>query len=83
MSSAAVDVIKRVRDRFAGSWNPFYGGGDFIPSGPGLFPIDIPDVETADAEGGQTNSTSTVKVGGINGWPIIIIILMKNLNFMI
>lgn len=69
-SSYLDDVIKRVRDRFAGSWNPFYGGGDFIPSGPGLFPIDIPDVETADVEGGQTNSTSTVKV--IDGHKVII-----------
>lgn len=70
-SSYLDDVIKRVRDRFAGSWNPFYGGGEFIPSGPGLFPIDIPDVESgADAEGGQTNSTSTVKV--IDGHKVII-----------
>lgn len=70
-SSYLDDIIKRVRDRFAGSWNPFYGGGDFIPSGPGLFPIDIPDVESgADAEGGQTNSTSTVKV--IDGHKVII-----------
>lgn len=68
-SSYLDDIIKRVRDRFAGSWNPFYGGGgDFIPSGPGLFPIDIPDVDSA--EGGQTNSTSTVKV--IDGHKVII-----------
>uniref|UniRef100_A0A1Q3EV23 Putative salivary secreted mucin 3 n=1 Tax=Culex tarsalis TaxID=7177 RepID=A0A1Q3EV23_CULTA len=70
-SSYLDDIIKRVRDRFAGSWNPFYGGGDFIPSGPGLFPIDIPDVESgADGEAGQTNSTSTVKV--IDGHKVII-----------
>lgn len=67
-SSYLDDVIKRVRDRFAGSWNPFYGGDEFAPSGPGLFPIDIPDVD--DAEGGKTNSTSTVKV--IDGHKVII-----------
>lgn len=69
-SSYLDDVIKRVRDRFAGSWNPFYGGGDFVPSGPGLFPIDIPDLEGDDAEGGKANSTSTVKV--IDGHKVII-----------
>lgn len=68
-SSYLDDLIKRVRDRFAGSWNPFLGGGDFVPSGPGLFPIDIPDVDDSE-EGAQTNSTSTVKV--IDGHKVII-----------
>lgn len=62
------DLIKRVRDRFAGSWNPFYGG-DFgaVPSGPGLWPAEIPDDSSED---GVTNSTSTVKI--IDGHKYII-----------
>lgn len=60
------DLMKRVRDRFAGSWNPFYGG-DFIPSGPGVWPVDIPEESSED---GATNSTSTVKV--IDGHKVVI-----------
>ncbi|XP_049282644.1 uncharacterized protein LOC125763465 isoform X1 [Anopheles funestus] len=60
------DLLKRVRDRFAGSWNPFYGG-DFIPSGPGIWPPEIPEDSSED---GVTNSTSTVKV--IDGHKVVI-----------
>lgn len=66
-SSYLDDLMKRVRDRFAGSWNPFYGGDDYIPSAPGVWPIEIPDDSSED---GQTNSTSTVKV--IDGHKVII-----------
>ncbi|XP_055539106.1 uncharacterized protein LOC129726439 [Wyeomyia smithii] len=66
-SSYLDDLMRRFRDRFAGSWNPFYGGSDFAPSGPGLWPIDIPDDSS---EGGKTNTTSTVKV--IDGHKVII-----------
>ncbi|XP_052864563.1 uncharacterized protein LOC128271163 [Anopheles cruzii] len=66
------DILKRMRDRFAGSWNPFFSGipsaGDFVPSGPGIWPADgIPDDS---AEDGNTNSTSTVKV--IDGHKVVI-----------
>lgn len=67
LSSYLDDLMKRLRDRFAGSWNPFYGGSDFGPSGPGLFPIDIPEDSSED---GQTNTTSTVKI--IDGHKVII-----------
>lgn len=60
------DLLKRVRDRFAGSWNPFYGG-EFAPSGPGVWPVEIPDDSSED---GATNSTSTVKV--IDGHKVVI-----------
>ncbi|XP_052896166.1 uncharacterized protein LOC128303299 isoform X2 [Anopheles moucheti] len=60
------DLLKRVRDRFSGSWNPFYGG-DFVPSGPGVWPAEIPDDSSED---GVTNSTSTVKV--IDGHKVVI-----------
>uniref|UniRef100_A0A182KCL5 Salivary secreted mucin 3 n=1 Tax=Anopheles christyi TaxID=43041 RepID=A0A182KCL5_9DIPT len=60
------DLLKRVRDRFAGSWNPFYGG-DYLPSGPGIWPVEIPDDSSED---GVTNSTSTVKV--IDGHKVVI-----------
>ncbi|XP_053696524.1 uncharacterized protein LOC128743867 isoform X2 [Sabethes cyaneus] len=66
-SSYLDDLMRRLRDRFAGSWNPFYGTSDFAPSGPGLWPIDIPDDSS---EGGQTNTTSTVKV--IDGHKVVI-----------
>lgn len=61
------DLMKRVRDRFAGSWNPFYGG-DLIPSGPGVWPVGIP--EDSSEDGAATNSTSTVKV--IDGHKVVI-----------
>nr|XP_040232654.2 uncharacterized protein LOC120955657 [Anopheles coluzzii]XP_040232655.2 uncharacterized protein LOC120955657 [Anopheles coluzzii]XP_040232656.2 uncharacterized protein LOC120955657 [Anopheles coluzzii]XP_040232657.2 uncharacterized protein LOC120955657 [Anopheles coluzzii] len=60
------DLLKRVRDRFSGSWNPFYGG-DYLPSGPGFFPVEIPDDSSED---GVTNTTSTVKV--IDGHKVVI-----------
>ncbi|XP_035908862.1 uncharacterized protein LOC118510741 isoform X2 [Anopheles stephensi] len=60
------DLLKRVRDRFSGSWNPFYGG-EFAPSGPGVWPVEIPDDSSED---GVTNSTSTVKV--IDGHKVVI-----------
>ncbi|XP_053665237.1 uncharacterized protein LOC128714387 [Anopheles marshallii] len=60
------DLLKRVRDRFSGSWNPFYGG-DFVPSGPGVWPAELPDDSSED---GVTNSTSTVKV--IDGHKVVI-----------
>ncbi|XP_053676350.1 uncharacterized protein LOC128726560 [Anopheles nili] len=60
------DLLKRVRDRFAGSWNPFYGG-DFAPSGPGVWPLEIPDDSSED---GITNTTSTVKI--IDGHKVVI-----------
>lgn len=60
------DVLKRMRDRFAGSWNPFYGG-DLVPSGPGVWPAEIPDDSSED---GVTNSTSTVKI--IDGHKVVI-----------
>ncbi|XP_058814870.1 uncharacterized protein LOC131678648 [Topomyia yanbarensis] len=66
-SSYLDDLMRRLRDRFSGSWNPFYGGGDFVPSGPGVWPVDIPD-ESSD--GGETNTTSTVKI--IDGHKVII-----------
>lgn len=58
------DLIKRLRDRMAGSWNPFYGGSDFSHSGPGVWPIEIPDDDSA--EDAQTNTTSEVKVINCN-----------------
>lgn len=67
-SSYLDDLVKRLRDRFSGSWNPFYGGGDFAHSGPGVWPIEIPDDDSS--EDGQTNSTSTVKI--IDGHKVII-----------
>ncbi|XP_055636283.1 uncharacterized protein LOC129775499 [Toxorhynchites rutilus septentrionalis] len=66
-SSYLDDLIRRLRDRFSGSWNPFYGDSGFGSSGPGLWPIDIPDDSSED---GQKNSTSTVKV--IDGHKVII-----------
>lgn len=67
-SSYLDDLIKRLRDRMAGSWNPFYGGSDFGHSGPGVWPIEIPDDDSS--EDAQTNTTSTVKI--IDGHKVII-----------
>uniref|UniRef100_C6ZR00 Putative virus-induced protein n=1 Tax=Ochlerotatus triseriatus TaxID=7162 RepID=C6ZR00_OCHTR len=67
-SSYLDDLIKRLRDRMAGSWNPFYGGSDFAHSGPGVWPIEIPDDDSS--EDAQTNTTSTVKF--IDGHKVII-----------
>ncbi|XP_055598974.1 uncharacterized protein LOC129748391 [Uranotaenia lowii] len=68
-SSYFDDLIKRLRDRFAGSWNPFYGGAaDFVPTGPGLWPVGIPTDDSS--EDGQKNTTSTVKI--IDGHKVII-----------
>lgn len=67
-SSYLDDLVKRLRDRFSGSWNPFYGGSDFSHSGPGVWPIEIPDDDSS--EDAQTNSTSTVKI--IDGHKVII-----------
>lgn len=67
-SSYLDDLVKRLRDRFSGSWNPFYGGSDFSHSGPGVWPIEIPDDDSS--EDTQTNSTSTVKI--IDGHKVII-----------
>ncbi|XP_058453452.1 histone-lysine N-methyltransferase SETD1B-like [Malaya genurostris] len=66
-SSYLDDLMRRLRDRFSGSWNPFYGGGDFAPSGPGLWPVEIPD-DSSDAT--KTNTTSTVKI--IDGHKVVI-----------
>ncbi|XP_050101007.1 WW domain-binding protein 11 [Anopheles aquasalis] len=67
------DILKRMRDRFAGSWNPFYSGipstVDFVPSGPGIWPSEIPD-DSSSEDGTNTNSTSTVKV--IDGHKVVI-----------
>ncbi|XP_049533734.1 icarapin-like isoform X1 [Anopheles darlingi] len=67
------DILKRMRDRFSGSWNPFYGGipstVDFIPSGPGIWPSEIPE-DSSSEDGTNTNSTSTVKV--IDGHKVVI-----------
>lgn len=67
-SSYLDDLIKRIRDRMAGSWNPFYGGGDFAHSGPGVWPIEIPDDDSS--EDAKTNTTSTVKI--IDGHKVVI-----------
>lgn len=67
-SSYLDDLIKRLRDRMAGSWNPFYGDSDFAHSGPGVWPIEIPDDDSS--EDAQTNTTSTVKF--IDGHKVII-----------
>lgn len=67
-SSYLDDLIKRLRDRMAGSWNPFYGGSDFAHSGPGIWPVEIPDDDSSDDA--QTNTTSTVKF--IDGHKVII-----------
>lgn len=67
-SSYLDDLVKRLRDRFAGSWNPFYGGSDFSHTGPGVWPIEIPDDDSS--EDTQTNTTSTVKI--IDGHKVII-----------
>uniref|UniRef100_A0A2M3YXA3 Putative salivary secreted mucin 3 n=1 Tax=Anopheles braziliensis TaxID=58242 RepID=A0A2M3YXA3_9DIPT len=67
------DILKRMRDRFSGSWNPFYSGipstVDFVPSGPGIWPSEIPD-DSSSEDGTNTNSTSTVKV--IDGHKVVI-----------
>uniref|UniRef100_A0A2M4A4S9 Putative salivary secreted mucin 3 n=2 Tax=Anopheles triannulatus TaxID=58253 RepID=A0A2M4A4S9_9DIPT len=68
------DILKRMRDRFAGSWNPFYSGipstVDFVPSGPGIWPSELPSDDSSSEDGTNTNSTSTVKV--IDGHKVVI-----------